>query len=191
MKVKTLLPALFAVCLICMSNVHNANAFFTTYVTAKGGYEVYYMRDTKLDEKYNDWNKYVTVTNKEGSIPVYVRVKAFAGSLYTLSYSGEGWVYSEKDGYYYYEQPLNGGQTTKALRVLIDNIPVKPEAGDNFNVVVIYETIPIQYAADNTLIAPDAADWSKTLTSTTESENVSIQENVTDSELTIDGGEKK
>lgn len=189
MKIKTLIPALFAVGLICMSQVRSANAFFTTYVTAKGGYEVYYIRDTKLEEEFNNWNKYVKITNKEGSIPVYVRVKAFSGSMYSLLYAGEGWSYSETDGYYYYDQPLYGGETTKALKVFIDNIPVNPEEGDNFNVVVIYETIPIAYNEQNEVILPQNADWSETLTAASLSENANVQQEKSVSEIVIQEGE--
>lgn len=187
MKMKTFIPALFAAGLICFSNVKSANAFFTTYVTAKGGYEVNYMRETKIEEQFENWNKYVTITNKEGSIPVYVRVKAFCGELYTLSYSGEDWKYVEADGYYYYEKPLYGGETTKALRVFIDNIPVKPEEEQNFNVVVIYETIPVQYDEQNELVSPEIADWSETLSSVNEVESVELEE--TQEMTTMDGGE--
>lgn len=65
MKRKTFIPALFAAALVCMSNVKDANAFFTTYVTAKGGYEVSYMRETHMEEQFENWNKYVTITSKE------------------------------------------------------------------------------------------------------------------------------
>lgn len=184
MKIKTFIPALFAATLICMSSVKDANAFFTTYVTAKGGYEVSYMRETHMEEQFENWNKYVTVTSKEGSIPVYVRVKAFSGELYELSYAGEGWKYVEADGYYYYDRPLYGGETTKALRIFIDNIPVNPEHEQNFNVIVIYETIPVQYDEQNEWIQPEKADWSETLSS------VEIPAEETAQASDADGGEE-
>ena len=39
------------------------------------------------------------------------------------------------------------------------------EEGDECNVVVIYESIPVQYDADGNALAPQAADWSVPLVS--------------------------
>ena len=156
MKAKrmNIISAALAVGLVCISSVHNANAYFTTYVTAKGGYEVSWKHREHINEEFRDWSKYITITSEEGSVPVYVRVKAFAGSTYQLVYEGNQWTY--KDGYYYYNSPLPGGGTTEVLRVGIDNIPVNLKDGMNFNVVVVYETIPAHYGVD-----PGDADWTQ------------------------------
>ena len=162
MKAKrmNIISAALAVGLVCISSVQNANAYFTTYVSAKGGYEVSWKHKEDIHEEFKDWSKYVTITSEAGSVPVYVRVKAFAGSTYQLVYEGDKWTY--KDGYYYYNSELPGGGTTEALRVGIDNIPVNPKDGMNFNVVVVYETIPVQYGVN-----PWDADWTQRKTSQT------------------------
>ncbi len=162
MKAKrmNIISAVLAVGLVCISSVQNANAYFTTYVTAKGGYEVSWKHREHINEDYSEWNKYVTITSEEGSVPVYVRVKAFAGSTYQLEYEGTKWI-SNTDGYYYYDSPLPGGGTTEKLRVGIGNIPVNPKDGMNFNVVVVYETIPVQYGADGSMKKPWDADWTQ------------------------------
>ncbi len=166
MKAKrmNIISAVLAVGLVCISSVQNANAYFTTYVTAKGGYEVSWKHREHIEETFQDRKKYVTITSEEGSVPVYVRVKAFAGSTYQLEYEGTKWI-SNTDGYYYYDSPLPGGGTTEKLRVGIGNIPVNPKDGMNFNVVVVYETIPVQYDANGEMVKPEAANWTQSETS--------------------------
>ena len=156
MKAKrmNIISAVLAVGLVCISSVHSANAYFTTYVTAKGGYEVSWKHREHINENFSEWKKSVTITSEEGSVPVYVRVKAFAGSTYQLTYEGSQWT--EKDGYYYYNSPLQGGGTTDVLDVGIKNIPENLKDGMNFNVVVVYETIPVQYGVN-----PWDADWTQ------------------------------
>lgn len=161
MRLRSILPAIIAIGLIGISSVSDANAYFTTYVTAKGGYAVNWKHEEHMEESFTDWNKYVTITSKPESIPVFVRVKAFSGSTYSLDYSGNEWTKNESDGYYYYNQALNGGETTTALKIFIDNIPANPQKKENFNVVVIYETIPVQFDADGNIVSPVLADWTK------------------------------
>ena len=160
MKRINMISAALAVGLVCISSVHSANAYFTTNVTAKGGYEVSWKHREHINEELSDWTKSVTITSEEGSVPVYVRVKAFAGSNYQLTYEGSQWT--EKDGYYYYNSALPGGEATDVLKVSIGNIPVNLKDGMNFNVVVVYETIPAQYGVN-----PWDADWTQRQTSQT------------------------
>ena len=169
MKAKrmNIISAAFAVGFVCISSVQNANAYFTTYVSAKGGYEVSWKHKEDIHEEFRDWSKYITITSEESSVPVYVRVKAFAGSTYELDYEGTGWTYNSADGYYYYNSVLEGGGETEKLRVGIGNIPVNPKDDMNFNVVVVYETIPVQYGEDGSMIAPQDADWTQRKTSQT------------------------
>lgn len=169
MRINKLLPAIVAFVFVTISSVPDANAYFTTYVTAKGGYDVNWKHEEKIDERFEDWNKYVSVTSKEGSVPVFVRVKAFAGSLYSLQYSGNDWSYNEKDGFYYYNKALKGGETTSNLKIFIGNIPAKPQQGDNFNVTVVYETVPVQYDDEGNPLSPMAADWGQDVTTGKES----------------------
>ena len=156
MKAKrmNIISAALAVGLVCISSVHSANAYFTTNVTAKGGYEVSWKHQESIEERFENWSKYVKITSEAGSVPVYVRVKAFAGSTYQLTYEGSQWT--EKDGYYYYNSALPGGEATEELRIGIGNISVNLKDGMNFNVVVVYETIPAQYGVD-----PWNADWTQ------------------------------
>lgn len=159
MRKQSLIPALVAAALVCISQVGNANAYFTTYVRAKGGYPVSWEHHETIHESFNDWSKYVSITSREDSVPVYVRVKAFAGSKYTLEYFGDDWTFNQNDEYFYYKYQLEGGKTTSNLRVAISNIPSNVQEGTNFNVVVIYETIPVQVNEDGEILSPVEADW--------------------------------
>lgn len=161
MKGKNVLPVIIALGLLGVSNVSNANAYFTTYVTAKGGYKVNWEHKEYMEENFEEWSKYVSIVSKENSIPVFVRAKAFAGSTYSLQYSGNDWTYHAADDFYYYDNVLKGGEQTSSLRIFIDNIPANPKPGENFNVVVIYETIPVQYDDNGNPLAPTQADWSQ------------------------------
>ena len=57
-----------------------------------------------------------------------------------------------EDGYYYYADIVEGGQTTEPLDVKIENIP---EDAKDFNVIVIHESTPVQYDEDG----KPYADW--------------------------------
>lgn len=177
MNKKKICFALLAVAAVQLCEVRNANAYFTTYVTAKGGYEVSWRHQEEIHEEVKDFKKYVSISSKEDSIPVYVRARAFAGSTYSLTYSGDGWEYNETDGYYYYKEPLKGGETTSVLLVSIDQIPINPQDGENFNVIVIYESLPVQYDEDGNMIAPKDADWTQTITSSQETISTGNQGN--------------
>lgn len=163
MKYRRIVPVLFVAGMLSISELKDANAYFTTYVTAKGGYDLTWHKET-IKEEFGDWTKVITISSETDSIPVYVRARAFAGSTYSLTYEGEQWT-QRQDGYFYYQNALYGGKTTDELKVKIDKVPLRPDEGANFNVIVIYETVPAQYGEDGKMIAPDAADWSKILTS--------------------------
>lgn len=157
MRLQKVVPVLLAVALICLSKVEHANAYFTTYVTSIGGYTVRWGHHEKIEESFNDWSKYVSISSQEGSVPVFVRVRAFCGADCKLEYTGNDWTRS--GDYYYYNKPLMGGEKTTALRIAIVDIPDNPKEDDNFNVVVIYETVPAQYSADGVMLEPIGADW--------------------------------
>ena len=127
-------------------------AYFTTYTRAKGGYTIHLTGVTTIDEEFQNWEKTVTITNKEGK-DVFVRARGYAGSQFTLTYSGEGWS-DGGDGWWYYGPALSAGKTANPLVIAISNLP-EAEEGDSFNVAVVYESTLVQYNADGTT----KADW--------------------------------
>ena len=159
MKLKKLLLPLLAAVLVLSAAIPSAMAYFTTYTRAKGGYTIRLSRTTTVTEEYGDWQKSVTIQNTEGGA-VFVRAKGFVGteSGIALNYSGEGWSAGD-DGWYYYYPAVIAGASSKPLLVSISNYPKALDAGDNFNVIVVYESTPAKYNADG---SPDP-DWTMTL----------------------------
>lgn len=161
MKKKNIILAALAVSLTVSAGVGTAWSYFTTYAEASGGYTLNLGDKTTVEEEFSSWTKHVAITSREDSEPVYVRARAFCGSDYQLVYSGSAKWSPNSDGYYYYSDILNGGEQTEVLDIKIENIPADEDLkdGDNFNVVVIYETTPVRYRADGT----PYADWTATL----------------------------
>lgn len=138
-----------------------AMAYFTTYVTASGGYELNLgFTITIPDEQVSNWTKNITISNT-GENPCYVRVRAFAGERYGLEYDLSGsdsrWS-SGTDGYYYWQDILESGETTGSLLVKID----KRDAENDFNVIIVQECTPVPCHADGTAVTWEQVDWTRT-----------------------------
>lgn len=149
--------AALALTAVMTAGIGKAWAYFTTYAQAEGGYPIHLGERTDITEDFSDWTKHVAITSDPESAPVYIRVKAFSGSLYELEYASEvtgDWTLGA-DGYYYYNKILKGGETTSRLNVMISGIPADAEDGDKFNVVVIYESTPVLYDS----AGAEYADW--------------------------------
>lgn len=146
----------------------SALAYFTANTTAAGGYAVEVGMDTDIDEEFSNWTKHITIKNSPDGGAVYVRAKAFSGSQYSLTYPGTTGWYNGGDGYWYYADangkptPLEPGKTTSELLVQITNMPAdEADQKEEFNVIVIYEQMPVKYNADGDPIVPTANDWEK------------------------------
>ena len=141
-------------------SVGSAMAYFTTYAEAEGGYTVSIGSTTKTKEEFSNWTKHVQVENT-GDTECYVRVKAFSGSQFPLSYSGEAGAWSQgEDDYWYYSQILQPGETTSELLIKIENIP--EEFKDSFNVVVVQECTKVLYDENGN----PYQDWNQVMDST-------------------------
>lgn len=141
-----------------------ATAYFTTYVTASGGYELQLgFTATIPDEKVSDWTKDITITNT-GENPCYVRVRAFAGDRYGLSCVTEAtdsrWsaLGNEKNPYYYWHEILEPGASTGPLLIKID----KKDAAEDFNVVIVQECTPVPYDENGNPETWENVNWSRT-----------------------------
>ena len=142
MKKRHIVLAALAVVLVLCSTIGTSLAYFTTYTTARGGYIIKSSPD--IDEKFVNKQKDIVIKNAAGASPIFVRVKVFSGSDFKLTYSpGAGWVEKEDD-YWYYSEPLLGGDETSSLIAAIE-APERLEDSDEFNVVVIYESVLAVY----------------------------------------------
>ncbi len=164
MKRKNILLAALAFALVLTAAVGSAMAYFTTNAEAKGGCAIELGGKTTVKEEFSNWTKHVSIQSEPDSEPVYLRVKAFCGSEYELIYSdGSGKWTPGSDGYYYYSDIVNAGETASTLDIRIGQVPVEVRDADSFNVVVIYERTPVQYQEDGS----PYADWSIQLDSGT------------------------
>ena len=160
MKKKSVIFAAITIVLILAANLPLAWGYFSTYTEAKGGVRIQPRKiETEIKEpEISAWTKHVVITNSADGTPVYIRAKALCGSEYTLTYDGgENWTPGE-DGFYYYNKILNPGEETPELLVKINN-PPKGENGQEFNVVVIYESTPVRYDENGN----PYFDWSQKL----------------------------
>lgn len=128
-----------ALALVAGAAAPGALAYFTTYVTAQGGYQVQLKAvQSTPTEEFANWTKTVVVTNDEASGgPCFVRARAYAGSQFGLSYQGDAWS-PGADGWWYHVAPVAPGASTEQLQVQID---VPDGFTDDFNVTVVYETV--------------------------------------------------
>lgn len=123
-------------------------SYFTTYVSAQGGYPIELRSvEMKVRENYNYSAKEIQIENT-GEDDCYVRVQLFADSFIGLSYSGENW--HQEGDWWYYALPIAPGELTSMLTAAI----TREEGMDqDYNVIVVSECAPIMRNADGTLPA--------------------------------------
>ena len=181
MKKRQYLPALIAVILVLTAGIGTTFAYFTTYARATGGHKVVLGEETEIQEEVYERTKHVQIRAIEGSVPVFVRVKAFAPSQYDLDFEGGSWTEGPNDAskaegtsnWWYYntalEAPAEDGDEersfslTDELQIHIGNIPGDPENGDTFDVIVVYEVI----SADGEMVPMNEEAWSTPLSTET------------------------
>lgn len=166
MKHKRMPLVALAVTLALAAGVGPAWAYFTDSSAATGGVTINVKPSTEIEEKYGERVKHVVVTNSaQASVPVYVRARAY--SSVEVQASGASWT-PGADGWYLYGGIVEPGGKTDELQVRIefpiaasDERPDGAVPGDNFNIVVVYESTPVRYDAQGN----PYADWSYILDS--------------------------
>lgn len=141
-------------------------AYFTASSEAEGSMEIRVRPTTSIDELMEDGSKMVRIVNDESSSSsVFVRARIFANEKYLAdgTPAGDGWTQGS-DGYWYYTAgPVAPGDATNDLQVKIewpvydDEGDVIDHAGENFNIIVVYEATPVQYK-DGELVDPMSSD---------------------------------
>lgn len=73
------------------------------------------------------------------------------------------------DGWWYYDRIMApiidektgepGPDVADILHVGINKVPGTDKDGDSFNVIIVYESAPVQYNADGTALGPKEIDW--------------------------------
>ena len=142
-KRKAAALGMLALMLLAGASLEESQSYFTAYVEAEGRKSVELGTRTEIREEYEEGEKIVRIKNT-GKTGCFVRVKAFAGSLVGLSYSGESWEEGE-GGWWYYQKPLFPEEETAPLRIAL-KIPEKEEGlPEVLEVVVVEEHTPLQY----------------------------------------------
>ena len=148
------------------ASVGSAYAYFTTYTEASGGV-VFEMGATKTEihEEVKDGMKIVSIENT-GDYACYVRVTAFAGSEYTLTYKDGGsgkWTNGGDDYWWYYSDLVQPGETTGTLNIKIPQELLGDVTGDTeLNVIVVQECAPEAYDDNGKLLPNGPARFQKT-----------------------------
>lgn len=158
---KTICLAAAALALTGTLAVGSAYAYFTTYSEAKGNV-VFELGETRTEphEEVKGGKKIVSIENT-GDYDCYIRIRAYAGNNYNLTYEDGGsrkW-YDGKDGYWYYRDILTVGSFSEKVNVILPQELLKDVTDEkDLNVIVIQECTPVQYD-DN---GEPYADWDVT-----------------------------
>lgn len=169
---RTLCLASAAALLAAGAGSGRAMAYFTTYALASGGATLALgVPQTDIDEDVVDGEKQVNIQNV-GEYDCYVRLRAFAGGEYPLTYTySQNWEQGA-DGYFYYRPVLAPGGTTDQFNIRIsalkEEITEDRTLPTDFNVIVVQEYTPVLYDDDGN----PYADWNMT----EESVTVPVQE---------------
>ncbi len=132
-------------------------AYFTTYASAKGGYELQAGTETEIEEEIEELTKHIRIVNT-GEGDCLVRVKVLAGSLTPVSCLDSSGKWSlGGDGYWYYQDTLPPGETTGELAATIEVPEGMGGMMDSFDVVVIQECTAALYREDGT----PYGDWER------------------------------
>ena len=149
--------SLFIACALILAlsciSVPAAMAYFSDYDRGAGRVQVRMTWQSELHEKVTDGNEHVTVSNT-GQTDVLVRVRAFAGDFIKVTDTDNKW--HEQDGWWYYDGILGAGQKTEELLVEVKT-GMAPE--DDFEVIVVHESVRTAYESNDQLAAPEGWDY--------------------------------
>ena len=172
MKPKYIALFALAFALVMGMTIAPASAYFTDQHTANGGVPVQIGPSTDIYEWVRDKTKTVVVHNSSDSVPVFVRVQSdYPEDMLTETpVASSDWEYV--DGWYVYQHALAPGADTSEISFTYDFDAVEtatkrpPEEGDNYNVVITYESVPA-----NVTPLPSYASWAEGLSTSTEGGN--------------------
>lgn len=129
-------------------------AYFTTHARAEGSVTLDLHHEEEMHEEFDSWTKTITVSSDADTVPVFVRVKGFAGSMFDLTYTPSpagSWV-PGFDDFWYYTVPLEADSVTDPISVKISGGLTEMtnlKNGETFDVIVVYETTPVVYTIDS------------------------------------------
>lgn len=148
---RTVLLSVLALVLVVSAGAGESLSYFTTYVTAEGGYTIeLHDVDTHIEETFDGGTKHINIRNI-GEGDCYVRARIFSGDFVELAISGEGWS-DGGDGYWYYAGIVHPGEAAAQLDA---RVTPGTEVKQDYNVIVVAECTPVQFDVDG----QPFADW--------------------------------
>ncbi len=153
MRKRHIVLAILAVAFVLTSSIGTAVAYFTTFVTAKGGYVIHLANQSEIEEDYDKGVKTLSIKNtgESGKYPIFVRARAFAGEDYILTprADSEGkWNLAPSapldTDYWYYTEAISGQASTTTMSIEIKYADSNKEwkDGNERNIIVVYESTP-------------------------------------------------
>ena len=166
MRRNAVILAVLAFALVLGMGIAPAWAYFTDSTMASGAIEIETAPPTThIHESVKDGVKYVSIENDASSkTAVFVRARVFTTLEYTAA--GTNWSAADADGWMTYSQAVEPGASTESLDIKITFPDAKQ--GDNYNVVVVYQSIPAQFDSQGN----PTPDWSQVLDEATEKEGM-------------------
>ena len=163
MKRKSIVLAVLAMVLVLGLSVGTAWSYFTDTTTAEGSVTLSVEPTTTIDEENGPGTKTIRIMNTSDMSPVWVRVRVYAATDLGADASGTNWSGQISD-WYQYGQPVDPGADTDPLNVTFTlkrgydatENPNGANDGDEQNIVVIYECVPVSYDASGNALP---ANW--------------------------------
>lgn len=161
MKRKQKIGLMALLVLILSASIPSTIAYFTTYASALGRVEISLQAETEIIEQLpTPYSKHIQVQLDQGSQPVYVRVRAFSGSAYPIEARPSSANWKQNGQYWEYMIPLFPEEGRNITDEIVFEIQPKENEVQNFNIVVVSESIPVKFDENGN---PLPADWNKTI----------------------------
>ena len=152
---KNKLLTIILIFLLLLVSVPSAYSYFFTYTKATGTIAINLMDDSDIDECVKESEKEVTITAKDNSDPIFVRVRVFKADDVKVVTSTSNWSHEQDDVWYYYDLPIDGINTDLFGNTAEIKFTVSiPSTGDTEfaedetrHVVVVYEGTPALFSA--------------------------------------------
>ena len=163
MKRKNLALAVIAVVLVLGMSIGTAWSYFTDTATAEGSVTLSVKPTTTITEENTPGTKTIRIANTSQTAAVWVRARAYAPVALGANASGTNWA-GNIQTWYEYSEPVAAGAQTEPLSVTftlrrpydVNNNPLGAKNGEEENVVVVYECMPVSYDASGN---PIPANW--------------------------------
>lgn len=163
MKRRNIVLAVIAMVLVLGMSVGTAWSYFTDTTYAEGSVTLSVEPTTTITEENGPGTKTIRIQNTSQLVPVWVRARVYAAKELGANAQGTNWSGQIED-WYEYGVPVDPSAQTEPLNVTFtlkrayDAAQNRDGAhdGDEQNIVVIYECVPVSYDASGNALP---ANW--------------------------------